>query len=443
VESKEVEERSEGSHHTDLNEYLSIKNMVIGCGSGKKTLCEKEVYALANKAFSRLSPEGKRILVIIPDHTRTCPAGLFFRMFFDILADKVKKLDYLIALGTHRPLTLEKILARVEITPKVYKGKYKKVNFYNHLWEKEDTFKTIGTIPASRIKEITGGLFGEDVIIKINKLIFEYDLVVILGPTYPHEVVGFSGGNKYLFPGIAGKEIINFFHWLGAVITNPVINGVKDTPVRRIIDEAASFVKTPLLSFNLVVKDEKLKGLFIGKPKEAFDKAADLSGKLHIIYKDRPFKKVLGAAPLMYDDLWVAGKVMYKLEPVVADGGELIIYAPHINEVSYSHGEVIDKIGYHVRDYYLKQWDKFKGFPRGVVAHSTHVRGTGTFENGVEKPRIKVTLATGIPEKRCKKINLSYLNPSSININEWKGKEDRGLLLVPHAGEILYRLKSG
>lgn len=409
--------------------------------SEKDSIEENQACSLAEKAFSSLDLKNKRVLVLIPDHTRTCPVGLFFRIFFDLLNGKVKKLDYLLALGTHRPLSFEKILQRVEINSKIYEGKYKDVGFYNHIWEKEETFRAIGTIPASAIKEITKGLFGEEVIVKINKLIFEYDLIIILGPTYPHEVVGFSGGNKYLFPGIAGKEIINFFHWLGAVITNPVINGVKDTPVREVIDEASSFVKIPILSFNLVVCEGNLKGIFIGKPKEAFSRAADLSGKLHIIYKERPFRKILGIAPLMYDDLWVAGKVMYKLEPIVEQGGELIIYAPHINEVSYTHGKVIDRIGYHVRDYFLKQWDKYKNFPWGVVAHSTHVRGTGTYENGVEKPRIKVTLATGIPPERCKKINLGYMEPSSIKIEEWEEKEKQGILLVPSAGETLYRLK--
>lgn len=416
--------------------------MLIGYGSKDKALSEGEIYCLGEKAFSSLSLKNSRILVLIPDHTRTCPVGLFFRIFYELLYKKVKKLDYLLALGTHKPLSFEKILERVEISQKLYKEKYKNIGLYNHLWEEEDIFKTIGVIPASRIKEITGGLFSKEVVIKINKIIFEYDLVIILGPTYPHEVVGFSGGNKYLFPGIAGKEIINFFHWLGAIITNPVINGVKDTPVRKVIDEAASFIKTPILSFNLVVKGSELKGLFIGNPREAFSRAADLSSEIHIIYKEKPFEKILGIAPLMYDDLWVAGKVMYKLEPVVSPGGELIIYAPHIDEVSYTHGHIIDKIGYHVRDYFLKQWDKFKDFPWGVVAHSTHVRGIGTFENGIEKPRIKVTLATGIPEERCRKINLGYLNPASIRISEWEGKEKEGILLVPHAGEILYKLKN-
>ena len=56
---------------------------------------------------------------------------------------------------------------------------------------------------------------------------------------FPHEVVGFSGGNKYLFPGIAGPEIINFTHWLGALITNYDVIGAGYTPVRAVIDRAA------------------------------------------------------------------------------------------------------------------------------------------------------------------------------------------------------------
>src|SRR5882724_8564279 len=101
-----------------------------------------------------------------------------------------------------------------------------------------------------------------------------------------------------------------------------------------------------------------------------------------------------------------ARRTIFKLEPVLADGGELIIYAPHITEVCVSHGTTIEEIGYHCRDYFLKQWDKFKHFPWGVIAHSTHVRGIGTYENGVENCRVQVTLATSIPESVCHKINL-------------------------------------
>jgi hypothetical protein len=145
----------------------------------------------------------------------------------------------------------------------------------------------------------------------------------------------------------------------------------------------------------------------------------------------------------MYDDIWTAGKVMYKLEPVIADGGELVIYAPHIDEVSYTHGENLDRIGYHVRDYFLKQWDTFKQVPWGVLAHSTHVKGLGTFDGGVEKPRANVVLATAIPEERCRRINLGYRNPKDVDVSEYEGREDEGVLLVRNAGEILHRLTEG
>ena len=82
----------------------------------------------------------------------------------------------------------------------------------------------------------------------------------------------------------------------------------------------------------------------------------------------------------MYDDLWTAAKGMYKMEPAIADGGEVIIYAPHVSEISYTHGRLIDEIGYHCRDYFLAQWDRFKHYPGGILAHSTHVKGLGTFD---------------------------------------------------------------
>ena len=146
-----------------------------------------------------------------------------------------------------------------------------------------------------------------------------------------------------------------------------------------------------------------LVGLFIGSPEEAWDSAADLSNEVNIIYKERQFHTVLSQAPDMYDDLWTGGKCMYKLEPIVKDGGKLIIYAPHIREVSVTHGEAIEKLGYHVRDYFKKQSTKFKDIPGGILAHSTHVKGIGTFENNKENPRIDVILATGIKKETCEK----------------------------------------
>ncbi len=417
--------------------------MVIERQNKNSSVSNDEAREAIGQFFAQNDYTGKKILLIIPDNTRSGPIGAIFKIIYEFLEQKAKAIDCLIALGTHPPLTEEQICKRLDITLNERRRTYARVKFFNHDWQDRRTFKSIGTITADEIEQISDGLFREEVDVAINKSIFEYDEFFILGPVFPHEVVGFSGGHKYIFPGIAGEKIINFFHWLGAVITNPVINGNKWTPTRQVVEKAASFIKIPRKLFAIVAVENKLKGIFIGDCIQAWEKAADLSKDIHIVYKDKPYKTILAIAPEMYDDIWTAGKAMYKLEPVAADGATLIIYAPHITEISYTHGKILDKIGYHTRDYFLKQMEKFKDIPRSSLAHSTHVKGIGTYYNGVEKPRINVVLATGIGKERCKKVNLGYMNPADINIAYYENREDEGILAVHHAGETLYRLSNG
>jgi nickel-dependent lactate racemase len=266
---------------------------------------------------------------------------------------------------------------------------------------------------------------------------------MVLGPTFPHEVVGFSGGAKYFFPGISAEDMINVTHWLGALAGVRGTIGIKETPVRDMIHAAAAHLPTPSTLISLVVVGKGLAGIFIGDYLSAWSAAADLSSERHIIWVDEPFQRVLSCAPPMYDELWTAGKAMYKLEPALARGGELIIYAPHLDVVSYSHGKYIYEIGYHVLPYFLKQWEQFKHVPLGVLAHSTHVRGDGRFQNGVEYPRAKVTLATRLSPADCEQLALGYLNPDEIDHAEWENREGDGILYVPKAGEMLYRVKPG
>ena len=417
--------------------------MLTGQGYEDKFLTEEEVRELMASALDGARLEGKRVLVIIPDSTRTAPIPLMFRLFHEQLGEKVAALDYLIALGTHQPMSEESINKLVGVTPEERAGKYAGVGIFNHRWDLPETFANLGQITADEIAAITDGRMRQAVDINLNRMVFDYDQLIICGPTFPHEVVGFSGGNKYFFPGIGGAEVINFSHWLGACITSYSVIGTKYTPVRRVIDRAASFIDRPKLCFSMVVKGEGLAGLYTGTPEEAYEAAANLSSKLHIKWVDKPYRRVLAVMPEMYDDLWTAAKGMYKLEPAVADGGEVIIYAPHVSEVSYTHGHLLDEVGYHVRDYFLKQWDKFKDYPGGVLAHSTHLRGMGEYdaETGIERPRINVTLATRIPAERCRRLNVNYLDPDQINLEEWRGREAEGILLVPKAGEMLYRVK--
>lgn len=417
--------------------------MVTGKGYTDRTLLETEVRTVLADTMAAQPLDGQRVLLIIPDGTRSGPIDLLFRLLHELLAPRVAALDVLIALGTHQPMSDEAIRQRLGATREEMAGRYASVRVFNHHWELAETFRTVGVIPAAEIEQLSNGLLSMDVPVTINKLIFDYDLLLVCGPVFPHEVVGFSGGNKYFFPGISGPEVINFTHWLGALITSYEIIGAGYTPVRAVIDRAAAMIDVPKLCVSLVVTGHDLAGLYVGAPAETWQAAAELSAQVHVIYAAQPYKQVLSVMPRMYDDIWTAAKGMYKLEPVVADGGEVIIYAPHIDEISYTHGAIIDAVGYHVRDYFVKQWQRFQDYPWGVLAHSTHLRGIGEYDaaTGIESPRIQVTLATGIPEARCRQVNLGYRDPTTIDPAQFAGREDQGVLLIPHAGEMLYRLK--
>jgi lactate racemase len=384
---------------------------------------------------------GKRVLVLVPDATRTAPLPLLFGALWDRLSDVAAQLDVLIALGTHPPMSEEQIGRLLGIDGEG-RARFGSLQVFNHEWNRDEALATLGTLTAAETRELSHGLLSLEVPVRINARVRDYDVLLVLGPVFPHEVVGFSGGNKYFFPGIAGPELLNFFHWLGALITNEKIIGVADTPVRRVVDQAARLIPVERRCVAFVVApDARLHGLFYGTPESAWGEAAELSSRVHIKRVTRAFRQVLSCAPPMYDELWVAGKCMYKLEPVVADGGELIIYAPHLREISVTHGKRIEEIGYHVRDYFTKQWDRFKDVPWGVLAHSTHVRGAGTFIDVVERPRIKVTLATGLSRAACERINLGYRDPASIDVESFADREREGVLLVRKAGEQLYRLE--
>jgi len=389
--------------------------------------------------------QGQRLLVLIPDHTRTLPLPFLFRALVEALQD-TRQLDFMVALGTHPPLDDEHLLKLVGLTHEERDTTYAKIGLLNHTWDNPEALQTIGTITHDEVKEIAGECWhpslGGDVLVRINRAIFDYDHLIILGPTFPHEVVGFSGGAKYLFPGISGPEMINATHWLGALAEVVGTIGIKDTPVRAIVHAAAEMLELPITLIAPVVEHEDLAGIFIGDYQEAWSAAADLSAQRHIRWVDKPFQQVLSCAPPMYDELWTGAKAMYKLEPAVAVGGEVIIYAPHLDTVSHVHGKYIYQVGYHILPYFLQDWKRYQHIPLGVLAHSTHLRGSGVMESGVEKPNVRVTLASKIPPEDCAHLKLGYRDPAKIDFQDWKNREDEGILFVPKAGEMLYRVKS-
>ena len=411
--------------------------------SGDQLLSDNEIRNTLTRALEKQFAN-QRVLVLIPDHTRSLPLPFLFRSLVEVLHD-TRQLDFMVALGTHPPLNDDSMNRLVGITPEERTTTFANIGLLNHAWDDPAALVTLGTMEQDEIKQIAGARWHSSlptqVDIRLNKAALEYDHILILGPTFPHEVVGFSGGAKYLFPGISGAEMINATHWLGALAGVVGTIGVKDTPVREMIHAATRRLNTPVTLIALTVEGHDLAGIFIGDLYQAWSAAADFSAQRHIHWCDKPFQRVLSVAPPMYDELWTGAKAMYKLEPAVALGGEVVIFAPHLDVVSHVHGKYIYEVGYHILDYFLADWERFKHIPLGVLAHSTHLRGSGVMDNGIEKPNVRVTLASKISAEDCARLNLGYLDPAKVNIAEWQHREDEGILYVPKAGEILYRLR--
>jgi len=413
--------------------------------SGALFLPENEVEDRIRQGLAAFPYDGKRVLVLVPDLTRTMPLPKFFRLIVQSLRPRVKKVDFLVALGTHPALDEAQMDQLFGCAPGERARDFSDVDFLNHDWKNPQALSLLGTIPGAEISALSQGMLAMDVPVRINKLVLAYDEILVCGPVFPHEVVGFSGGNKYFFPGIAGQDIIDVTHWIGALVTSFTLIGTKDTPVRRVIDRAAAFIPRPRRAICAVVEHDGVSGVFVGPIEEAWNLAADLAAETHITWVEKPYRKVLSLLPAMYDEIWVGAKGMYKLEPVVAEGGEVIIYAPHIHHISAVHGKLIAEVGYHCRDYFVKQWDKFKHYPWGTLAHSTHLRGAGSYNavTGEEKLRITVTLATSIPRDECLALNLSWRDWRDIDVPAWEdeARRDPDCLVVHRAGEQLYRLR--
>lgn len=430
-------------------------------GDETTVLDEEQVTAFIADQLAGHPFDGRSVCVLVPDATRTCPMPLLLRAVHGALHGRVRRLTVLIALGTHAAMTEEALAEHLGYAPGRLAETYPGTTVVNHEWWAPETFVDLGTIPAARIAELSEGRMSLDVPVLLNRAVVDHDVALVLGPVLPHEVVGISGGNKYFFPGVGGQRIIDVSHWLGALITSAEIIGTTGiTPVRALIDDGAALIPAEKLALCVVtaetedgatdgavgaavrspVRSSGLHSVSFGDTRASWASAAQVCSATHVTYLDAPVRRVVSIVPRMYDDIWTAAKGFYKVEPVVADGGEVILYAPHVTELSASHPE-INEIGYHCRDYFTAQWDRFAELPWGVLAHSTHLRGAGTYdaETGEERLRVDVTLATRIPEEVCHAANLGYLDPDSIDPSAFA--DDPDTLVVPRAGETLFRLR--
>src|SRR4051794_21877600 len=411
-------------------------------GGPDEVLAEDAVRAFVGEQLGAARLDGRSVCVLVPDATRSCPLPLLLSAVHGALHGRASKLTVLVALGTHAEMPEHALATHLGYEAGASERRYPGTTVLNHAWWQPSTFADVGTISEDRIAELSDGMLRHEARVRINRAVVEHDVTLIVGPVFPHEVVGFSGGNKYLFPGVSGRELIDLSHWLGALITSAGIIGTRGTtPVRALIDEAAAMVPGERLAFCVVTRSgtRDLHSIAFGDPVGAWAAAADVSAEAHVRHLDAPVRRVLSILPEKYDDMWTGAKGFYKVEPVVADGGQVVVYAPHIREIARMHPQ-IQEVGYHCRDYFVKQWDRFEHLHWGDLAHSTHLRGAGTYDEvHGERDRVTVTLATGIPEDVVRSVNLDHLDPADIDVEAWKADPDA--LVVPQAGEVLFRLR--
>jgi len=411
-------------------------------GGPDQVLDDETVREFVVAALNAEDLDGRSVCVIVPDGTRTCPLPLLISAVHLALSPRASRITVLIALGTHAAMDDRQLAKHLGYPEGGLSAVYPGMEVINHEWWNPDALVSLGFIGADKVDELSDGRLAQPVEVVINRAVVDHDVALVVGPVFPHEVVGFSGGNKYFYPGVAGQEIIDFSHWLGALITSGDIIGTRGiTPVRALINQAASMIPSRRLALCLVAQSgtTALHAVSFGPPEQAWANCADVSAQTHVRYLDAPVRRVLSIIPTKYQDMWTGAKGFYKVEPVVADGGQVVIYAPHITQISAMH-PAIEQIGYHCRDYFLTQWDQFKHYHWGELAHSTHLKGAGSYDPATgEIGRVTVTLATSIPQEMVRAVNLDYLDPSSVDIAAYQADPDT--LVLPQAGEVLYRLR--
>jgi len=384
---------------------------------------------------------GERVLAIVPDKTRDDNTHLLFPIANEFLAERgVASFDVLVAQGTHPPMSDSQKRSKIGVAD--FMGQ-----LYDHRWDEPDELITIGELSAATVQQLTGGLINHAVPVSINKLLAPgiYDTVVVFGATVPHEVAGFAGGAKYFFPGVAGPELTHTTHWLGALAGIENIIGQIETPTRKLIEAATDFIAARIISINTVVSRENNElvtyALFTGDIRDAFRRAAEVSRQVHIRYTGRKYKRVIALLDPHYDELWVGGKASYKLGAIVEEGGELIIYAPHLTKLSETHGALIEKYGYapleSVRDMLGVSPELRENLC--IAAHLAHVAYAGRLDDrGKVVPRYRITMATGLDEETCRRVNLGYIDHRTFDYESLRAEPET--LIVENAGRDLYQV---
>ena len=321
----------------------------------------------------------KRVLMLPPDQTRLdSQAGLITCLSHQLLGERLT--DVMPALGTHEPMTATQL-------DKMFPGLPHSL-VRPHRWRQDVV--TLGEIEADFVAAATEGVYRRPWKAQVNKLLLEgnHDLILSVGQVVPHEVIGMANYTKNVFVGVGGDEGINESHYLSALYGMERVMGRCDTPLRRILNEAADrhLRDMPVVYVLTVIESvggqKLMRGLYIGDSHDVFERAGELSAKVNCYrLPEPPPTIVVYMHPDKYNKTWLANKAIYRTRMAIGDGGRLIVVAPGV----YRFGEdaEVDRL---IRQYgYLTTPEVLEAVERdaslranlGAAAHLIH----GSTEN--------------------------------------------------------------
>lgn len=416
---------------------MTTATSLVGNGSASSVLVESDFRKIVEQALETV-PAKAKVLAVIPDTSRDDNTHILFPLIDEILRSRrVQCFDALVAQGTHPPISGAEKLEKIGLDD--FAG-----NIFDHEWDNPAQLTNIGRLDADVAAKASGGEFAQSIDLTINRLILDYDLILVLGATVPHEVAGFSGGAKYFFPGISGADLTNATHWIAALAGIENIIGRIETPTRHLIELAADHINAEIINFSSSVSRNSgselvTHALFAGDLRLSFRGAAEVSREINVKFIDRIYERVIAVLDKHYTDLWTGGKASYKLGGLIEDGGELVIYAPHLTKLSETHGAAVEKFGYapieQVKEWAAGSHELQKNLC--VAAHLAHVSYSGSGADP-KRPKYKITMASGLSDPLCKKVGLGFADHENFDLAA--ASDDAETLVIQNAGRDLYLL---
>ncbi len=382
--------------------------------------------------YARKQP--KRVLALPPDQTRfDSRAGDITDITYELLGDRL--VDIMPALGTHEPMNEKQLSKMFPNTPQHL--------FRPHHWRNDVV--TLGEIEKEFVSQVTEGMYATAWKAQCNKLLLHgnHDLIVSIGQVVPHEVIGMANYTKNIFVGVGGAEGINESHYLSALYGMERVMGRCDTPLRRILNEAADrFCTNMPIVYILTVIDSQpdgskvMRGLYIGDSHDIFEQAGELSAQVNCFrLEEAPRTMVVYMNPEKYSKTWIANKAIYRTRMAIGDGGRLVIIAPGVKTFGEDPevDRLIRKYGYMTTPEVLEAVAKNDDLRANLsaAAHLIH----GSTEN-----RFHVTYATDLlSAEQIQSVRYDH-SPVAPTVDEYLGEPRPDGWYSSKSGESFYFL---